>query len=294
MSPARRRWGLPSEVRTAWLFLLPALALLIAVRLVPIVISIWGSFVEPGRGGQEPTIGLGNYEFMFSYPTFYRSVATTITLVLVAVTLQTTLALGLAVLFVHRIKGAGVMRTILLMPLVVPIAASATLWQVLFLPEGPINAVLASVGIPPQPFLLSPDQALYCIILILTWSVTGYWMTVLAAGLHDIPIELYEAASIDGAHARTAFRRITLPLMRRPLLFVIVAATVANFLAFAPTQILTKGGPRESTNVIMYEIFSQSYTNNDTGLASAEITVVLVILGALVALQFRLLGRVDH
>jgi multiple sugar transport system permease protein len=151
--------------------------------------------------------------------------------------------------------------------------------------------VLALVGIEQQPLLTSSSQALFSIVLILTWIVAGYWMTVLTAGLYDIPREFYEAATIDGGGGWRVFRSITLPLLRRPLLFVVVASTVSNFLAFAPAQILTHGGPASSTNVIMYEIYTEAFTNFDLGLASAEITICLLVLGALVSVQFRLLGR---
>lgn len=291
-TPRRGRRENLSEVRAAWLMLLPAILLLLAVRLAPILQAVWGSFIEPGRGGHEPTLGLGNYVFLFKqYPTFINSVVTTVKLVVLAVAVQTGLALAMAVLLARQMRAVGLMRTIILLPLAVPVAASTTVWGIILRPEGPLNAVLALVGIEQQPLLTSSSQALFSIVLILTWVVAGYWMTVLTAGLYDIPREFYEAATIDGGGRWQVFRSITLPLLRRPLLFVVVASTVSNFLAFAPVQILTRGGPASSTNVIMYEIYTQAFTNFDLGLASAEITIVLLVLGALVSVQFRLLGK---
>ncbi len=290
--PRRGRKENLSEVRAAWLMLLPAILLLLAVRLAPILQAVWGSFIEPGRGGHEPTLGLGNYVFLFKqYPTFINSVVTTVKLVVLAVAVQTGLALAMAVLLARQMRAVGLMRTIILLPLAVPVAASTTVWGIILRPEGPLNAVLALVGIEQQPLLTSSSQSLSSIVLILTWIVAGYWMTVLTAGLYDIPRELYEAATIDGGGRWQVFRSITLPLLRRPLLFVVVASTVSNFLAFAPAQILTRGGPAGSTNVIMYEIYTQAFTNFDLSLASAEITIVLLVLGALVSVQFRLLGK---
>ena len=105
------------------------------------------------------------------------------------------------------------------------------------------------LGIPPQPFLTSPQQALLSIMILLSWIGVGYWMMFLIAGINDIPATYYEAAAIDGASAWRQLWSITLPLLRRPLAFVLVADTVSNFLVFAPVQILTKGGPNGSTNL---------------------------------------------
>ena len=287
-----RHRGHSGEAGAALLLLLPAILLLIAIRILPILNGVWQSFAEPASGGHGPHFGLGNYVFLFTkYPTFYKSVLTTLTLVIVSGGAQTLLALGMALLFAQRITGVAIMRTIALLPLAAPIAASAAVWGIIMRPQGPLNAILASIGLGEQPFLTANSQALLCISLILSWSVTGYWMTVLMAGLNDIPRPLYEAAAIDGAGPWRVFHAITLPMMRRPLLFVIVAGTVSNFLAFAPTQILTRGGPLGSTNVIMFEVFSEAYMNYDIGLASAEVVVCLIVLGALVAAQFRMLSH---
>ena len=278
------------EAYAAWLLLLPSLLLLIAVRLVPIANGVWQSLLEPVSGTAGREFGFGNYVFLFTrYPTFYRSVVTTLLLVAVSGAVQTVLAVMMAVLLAGR-RGMGILRTLVLLPLAVPVAASAAVWGIIFRPEGPLNAILVAIGLGQQPFLTTNGQALFCIVVILSWSVSGYWMTVLAAGLEDIPRPLYEAASIDGAGPWASFWSITLPMLRRPILFVLVASTVSNFLAFAPTQILTRGGPVGSTNVIMYEVYTEAYTNYDIGLASAEIVICLLVLGGLVAAQFRMLG----
>jgi multiple sugar transport system permease protein len=176
-------------------------------------------------------------------------------------------------------------------PVAVPIAASTVVWGIAFRPDGPINGFLELIGIGSQPFLTSSVQAPYVIVVILSWIGVGYWMLFLVSGINDIPKHLYEAADIDGAGAFRRFWSITLPLLRRPLVFVIVANTVANYLVFAPSQILTQGGPNGSTRVIMYDIFVQAFKNGDQNLAAAEIVLSMFVLLALVAAQFRLLGE---
>ncbi len=297
-----RRWlgqgvrgarGPSRETRIAWLFLAPALLLLVASRLLPMVLAFIASFTVNQPGGKGTSFGLGNYEFMASYEPFFESLGTTAILVAIAVPLQLGLALVMALVLARPFRGAGLMRTVVILPLVVPAAVAASLWGIMLRPDGPVNGVLSALGLPRQPFLTSPDQALFAIIGIASWAIVGYWMTILIAGLNDIPHEVKEAAAIDGAGRWVQFRRITLPLLRRPINFILVFSTVAAFLTFAPSQILTKGGPAGSTNVVMMEVYSQYYVNYDIGLASAELTLLLVILAGLVALQFRLLGRGD-
>jgi multiple sugar transport system permease protein len=169
-------------------------------------------------------------------------------------------------------------------------AGSAILWGIALEPSGPINGVLTAVGIPAQPFLTSPHQVVGSIILIVSWIGIGYWMMFLIAGLNDIPDVYYEASRIDGAGPLRTFFSITIPLLRRPLLFVLVADTVSNFVLFAPVQILTNGGPQGQSNFLMYNIYNQSFNLSNAYSASAQLVILLLIMIAIVTVQFRLLG----
>ena len=189
------------------------------------------------------------------------------------------------------VPGISLWRTIVVLPIAIPPSVSAVVWGVGYRPDGPINAVLQALGIEAQRFLTSPDQALTSIIVIVSWVGVGYWMTFLLAGLQDIPRALYEAAAIDGADRWQRFRYVTLPLLRRPLTFVLVANTVANFLVFAPIQILTSGGPEGSTNLIMNEIFARAYTAGDISSAHAATVVLVAIVLVIVVIQFRLMSK---
>ncbi len=263
--------------------------MLVLVRAAPIVQAVVQSLIEPARGSAPAHLGLGNFAFLVQYAPFADSVVVTIQFVVISVTAQMVAALLLALLLSGRMRGAGSMRTVLLLPLAIPVAAATTVWGMILRPEGLLNGLLAVVGIDQQPLLTDGSQALSAVALILLWTACGYWMTIIIAGIHDIPGDLHEAASLDGAGRRAKFWHIDLPMLRRPLLFVAVACTVSNFMAFAPAQILTKGGPEGSTRLIMYEIYTQAFTNLDPGLSSAQIVVTMVILGLVVAAQFRLL-----
>ncbi|TIX21648.1 MAG: sugar ABC transporter permease [Mesorhizobium sp.] len=269
------------------LFLAPALVGLIGFRLLPA-----GWLVQASLSGPDGEFaGLDNFEFLFAAPTFAKTVQATLTFVVVTVPLQTAIAFGLALLFAENSRIVSLLRVLVFLPVVIPLSVAAILWGAAYRPEGLANALLMSVGFSAQPFLTSADQALMSIIVMSSWIGVGFWMMFLIGGLKDIPRELYEAASIDGAGKLSSLWHITIPLMRRPLAFVIVADTVASFLLFAPIQILTRGGPGGSTQLIMFDVYQQAYFFNDVSLAAAESLTLMVIMMLIILIQFRLLSR---
>ncbi|WP_431975127.1 carbohydrate ABC transporter permease [Micromonospora haikouensis] len=272
---------------TAGLFLLPALTGLVFLRLVPSVEAVTSAVTN--RLGE---FSLTNFTYLFGDPAFLGSLKVTLLFSLVINPFQIAVALFLAVLLTRHIPLVGLWRTLILLPIAIPQTVSAIVWGVLFRPDGPLNGLLGALGIPAVPWLVSPDTALMSIVILCSWVGVGYWMTFLVAGIHEIPRSLYEASDLDGAGGWKQFVHITLPGIRRPLLFVLVADTVANFLVFAPVRILTQGGPEGSTNLIMNFIFERAYTLADTGSSAAATVVLVSIVIVVVAAQFRLLpGR---
>jgi len=271
-------------------FLAPALVSVFLLRLWPAALAVHDSFQVPG-GGQ----GLDNYIYIFTDQEFLDSLKITAIYSIIVNPLQIAIALALAVLMNAAIPTIGFWRTIVLLPVAIPQSVSAVVWGVALRPDGLVNSVLKTFGLEPQRFLTSPDQSLPSIILIVSWIGVGYWMTFLIAGLQDIPTSLYEAVRIDGANRWQQFRYITLPQLRRPLTFVLVANTVANFLVFAPVQILTAGGPQGSTNLILNEIYSQAFVLSDPTSAAASTVILVSVALLVVTLQFRLMSaKEDH
>jgi multiple sugar transport system permease protein len=279
-----------ANIRAAVVFLLPAILAVVLLRLWPAALALHQSFLAP----RAHTYSLGNYFYIFTDPVFLNSVWITLLYSIIVNPLQIVIALGLAMLMNNKLKLTGFWRAIILLPVAIPQSVSAVVWAVAFRPDGLINALLAEFGIGPQRFTTSPDQALGSIILVVSWTGVGYWMTMLIAGLQDIPKSLYEAVTIDGANSWQRFRHVTLPQLRRPLTFVLVADTVANFLVFAPVQILTNGGPQGSTDLIMNEVYTSAFINNDPGSASAGTVVLVVIVLFVVAIQFSLMNDKDE
>jgi multiple sugar transport system permease protein len=291
-SATRRGWGVNSTgLVAAAPFLLPALVALILLRLWPMAEAVISSLSVGPLGGTATRFGLDNYVFLLTSPDAAMTLRATLLFSLVTNPLQVATALGLALLLSQNLPWVGLWRTVIFLPIAVPQAVAAVVWGVAFRPDGPLNAALVRTGLPPQAFLTSPDQALPSLIALVSWVGVGYWMMFLIAGLLDIPRTYYEAAAVDGASAWQRFRHITLPLLRRPLLFVLVADTVANFLVFAPVQILTQGGPQGATHLVMFDIYDQAYRVGDLRLANAETVLLVMVVLAIVTVQFRLLGR---
>lgn len=275
-----------AQLKAAIPFLLPAVLAMLILRLWPALLALHQSLLAP----RASVYSFDNYTYIFSDPVFLNSIWITVLYSVIVNPLQIAVALGLALLMNNKLPATGFWRSVVLLPVAIPQSVSAVVWAVAFRPDGLLNAMLAAAGIGPQRYITSPDQALASIILVVSWIGVGYWMTMLIAGLQDIPPMLYEAATIDGAGGWQKFRYITLPQLRRPLTFVLVADTVANFLVFAPVNILTNGGPQGSTDLVMNEIYTRAFINNDPGSAAAATVVLVVLVVVIVAIQFRLMS----
>jgi multiple sugar transport system permease protein len=286
---SRRRLG---DLPVALTFLLPAVLAAVLLRLWPTVRAFWDSLHNTPLG-VAPThwVGLEQFSTLFSDPDFINSLKITLLFGIIVNPLQVIVALALAVLLNERIRGAGLMRTLVFLPVAIPQSVSAVIWAVALRPDGPLNGVLAKLGLPAQGFLTSPDQALASIILVVSWIGVGYWMMFLIAGLKEIDPVLYEAAALDGAGRRARFRHVTIPQLSRQITFVLVADTISNLLVFAPVNILTNGGPNGRTDLIMNDVFDRAYNQADIGAAAAATVIVVVIALAIVLVQFRLILR---
>jgi multiple sugar transport system permease protein len=281
-----------SETRAAFLLLAPAMLALAIFRLYPIAVTIWGSlsaesFVNPDK---TVFVGFNNYLDLFGDPVFWKSLWVTLLLNLVINPIQVVLALGLAVMINQNFRGIGFYRILFFIPIAVSLPIACIIWRIMLDPNsGLINSLLNLIHLPSQPFLISQDQALWCIVAIANWKGVSFWMIFLWAGLQDVPREIQEAAILDGANGVQRFFRIVLPLIRRVVLFVLVTDTAVNFLLFVPMFLLTRGGPSYSTNVLMYEAYKSGFVYGQMGRALALVTVLLVLVVGTVVLQFRFL-----
>lgn len=271
-------------------FLLPALLGLLVFRLVPIGVALVGSLYGETLAGDTVWRGLGNYQRLYGDPNVWSSIKLTLLFNLVINPLQIAISFGLALLVFRPGPLIGFFRAAFFLPMTLSIGLTAILWDILLNQHvGPINALLNDLGLGRQGFFHDENQALLTMIAIASWKGCGYWMIFILAGLATIPEELHEAARIDGATAWQRFRHVTLPLMRRPLAFVLVADTAVNFVFFAPVFILTSGGPNGATDLLMFRAYETAFTFGDWGRSMALSSIILAIVAVIAAIELRLL-----
>lgn len=285
-----------TERWTPYLFLLPAMLLLLFWRIVPLVVglreSFYGNALDLTTGRE--WVGLENFRYLFDDPTFWKSIRVTLLFNAIVNPLQLALAVILAVIVNQKVRGISFFRTILLLPIAIAGNIAALVWGLaLDTNYGLVNGILEAIGIGRQPFLRSVDQAMPTMIGIVSWIGVPFWMLFVLAGLQSIPEDLREAARIDGAGRLQIFWGITLPLLKRVLLFILVADTVINFTLFAPPYLLTRGGPSQSTNLMMYDAWKRGFVYGDLGSSEAMIVVLLGILCIVLAFEFILLRSKD-
>ena len=203
--------------------------------------------------------------------------------------LQTALAVGLAIVADQAIKGIRFFRSIYLLPVAISINVTAVVWGLMVDNAGLINGMLNQLGLHEQAFLTSPDQALQTIIMIISWKGVPYWALFFIAALQSIPVSALEAAVVDGANPWQLLTRIKIPILRPIILFVLIADTIINFTLFVPVQLLTRGGPQLSTNLVMYETYRRGFVYGDLGSSAVMLTTMFVVILAVIGLQYLLL-----
>jgi multiple sugar transport system permease protein len=268
------------EAKTGICFVAPAFLFLTLFKLFPIGVSLVESFIRTGITGTKTFVGLENYIYLFKFdPVFWSSTCVTILYSVIINPAMVVISLLMALLLNKSFRYINFFRSLFFLPSAISLAVVAVIWGVIFDPYyGLANSFLRLGGISPQPFFSSSNQALACLVFLGIWRSAGYWMMFYLAGLQGIPAEIYEAANIDGATGWQKFFGITLPLLKRTTAFVLISNTAFNFLTFAPIYILTNGGPRGSTNLLMYESYKSMFVNLDSGKASAISTILLLII----------------
>jgi ABC-type sugar transport system permease subunit len=276
--------------QTAAAFLLPAAIGIFLFAILPIAQAIRISFFDYSLlNPDQIPVGLQNYEQAVKDPVFQIALRNTLCYTVLLVTAQTAAALGLALLLKQQVRGLAFFRSAFFIPVVTSLVVISTVWKLMYNTQGIINGFLGTVSLSPQPFLTSVDQALLSLVAMSVWKDVGFYMLIFLAGLQAIPLELYESAAIDGASRVQGFIRITLPLLRRPAVFVIVVGTISAFKVFTPVYLMTDGGPADSTMVIVFYIFRSAFRYFQMGYASAMSVVLLLIVVVLTLIQFRLL-----
>jgi multiple sugar transport system permease protein len=279
---------LDNDAIAAWIFLAPALILLGVFLLWPIAYLFYLSFTT-GRFTVDGVrwVGLRNYLRLVLNPDFWQVLGNTLYFTLATVIPSLIIPLGLAVLLNRSIALRGLLRTAYFIPSITSLVAVGLGFRWLFQTEGPVNALLDSLGFEPIPWLGSTTWAMPIIILLSSWKQLGFNMVVFLAGLQAIPTSRYEAAELDGANSWQQFWHITLPGLRPTLIFATVTTAIFTLRSFEQVYIITGGGPLNSTNLLVYYIYEQAFALFDFGYAAAVATVLLGFTFVLVYLQLQ-------
>ncbi len=277
-----------NQALLGYLFILPSLIGFIAFFAVPAIRSVFISFQEWNLLTDAEYVGLANYQELFADDRFWRALQITVTYVLWNIPLQTVLALGIALLM-ERISNSPLLRGILILPWLMPNVIVAMLFVWLLDPTlGLINIFLQNIGIGQQGFFGSPDQAIASVAGVNIWRHMGYTAILIYAGLKTIPKSLYEAARVDGANGLVQFLRITLPLLRPVLVFVLVTSVIGSFQIFDTIAVATEGGPAGATRTIIVYIYEQVFERRiNMGMATAASVVLFLILVTVTIVQIR-------
>lgn len=272
---------------TAFFFIAPVIIYNIIFRISPIFISFYLSLTDYSGFMHAKFIGFSNYFRIFSDAEFWDSIFRTLQFSIEVVPLNLFIALLLAILVNHSIKGIKLFRAIYYLPVITPMVAASMIWLWLYDPQiGIFNYILSMFNIPTIYFLQDPSSALHSIAAMRIWRGVGWNMLIYLAGLQGIPKTYYEVASIDGAGRVKCFFKITLPLLRSVHLYVIVVGLIQTLQTFTEVYVMTNGGPLESTTTAGLLIYRVAFDYMDMGYASAMSFMLGIIIMILSVVGF--------
>ena len=267
----------------AYIFVAPAVILLIAFLVVPMIYTVYfsGFKYQIMRPDAMKFIGFENYQKLFSDKNFWLALKNTVYFTVIVVPCQCVLALALALLVSKKFRGVAVFRTMYFAPQLTSMVVISVLWSVLYNANpntGLINSILVSLGMSPIKFLSDASTAMNSIIFMSAWQGAGYQMMIFLAGLQGIPRDQYEAASVDGATKFKQFLYITIPGLKGTIKYVIMITMIQAMKLFTQPYIMTQGGPKNSTKTLVYYIYTQGFQKGNFGYACSIAAVFFVIV----------------
>ena len=277
------------QVRAPLLFLAPNLLIFFIFIILPAVSGLRMAFFDWSILGDKSFIFFDNFKNLGGDEMFWRSLGNTLRYVLLVVPLLTASALAVALLVSGQGRFEGVYRGFYYLPTMLSFVIVGIIWRWLLGDEiGIINYLLRLTGGKGVRWLTTPAMANLSLIFITVWAQTGFYMVMFVGGLQAIPDTLFEAAEIDGANSLQIFTKIKLPMIRPTMLVVLVLATINAFKAFELIYVLTKGGPGVSTKFLVQTIYQIAFEEDRMGYASSMAIVLMLVIGVLTMLQFRM------
>ncbi|MED5018022.1 sugar ABC transporter permease [Paenibacillus chibensis] len=280
------RW---KERTLAYFFLAPSLLLFGIFLFYPLIKSVYLSlYLTDPQGRVASFAGLDNFKSILTSDIFYNSLWITVKYILLTVPTGVAAALLLAALSIPKLRLTKLFQFFFSLPMAVSVGTGSIIWMVLYHPTlSVLNYGLSLFGISPIAWLTDPKWALLSIALMTVWLNLGFNYIVMLSGMQSVPEDLYESAKIDGSGSFRTFFRITLPLISPSLFFISVVSIISAFQSFAQINILTKGGPMNSTDVLVYNIYQDAFINYRFGIGSAQALILFVLITLLTILQFK-------
>jgi multiple sugar transport system permease protein len=288
------------KVIWAYIFLTIPIIFFLYIRIYPTLFAFQMSFYDYSpMATEQEYVGLENYADILDDLENPRSdtrkaFQNTAKYILLGVPIQLVLALGIALMLNEIRFMSNVYRLLFFLPFVTSTIAISWVFRILFERQGYFNTLLDLFSLPTQPFLRSPDQALYAILVVVVWQGLGFAVIIFLAGLKQIPQTYYEAAWIDGANRWQSFWRITLPLLNPSIVFLIVLQSISFLRMFAPVYAMTvqgSGGPLNSTTTVVLRVVREAFDSNNMGFAAALTVVLFVIILTVTVIQLRVTTR---
>lgn len=284
------------DQRSAWLFLLPVMAVLAAVAVFPILYSLYLSFfsLKLTRPHRVPFVGLDNYGAILAEPAFWAAVGRTVEFTLISVVAIAALALLVALLLNETFRGRPLIGALLLVPWAIPTVANGLMWKWIYdSGYGALNGLLYQLGVIEsyRIWLGDPDKTLALIANAFVWKELPLAAILILVTMKSIPGDLYRAAKVDGANLWQRFVHVTLPSLRPGFMLVLIYETMMAVRHFDLFFILTEGGPGEASHVLAWEIYVETFRSLSFGTGSALAYIMAIVTFALAYTIIRTLGR---
>ncbi|AOZ94528.1 glycerol-3-phosphate ABC transporter permease [Paenibacillus crassostreae] len=280
----------------AYAFLAPSLVLFSIFLFYPLIKSVYLSmYLTDPRGRVAQFVGLKNFTDLLSSELFYKSITNTLSFILLTVPTGIILAMLLAAIAQNRLRGIFLFRFIFSLPMAISVGTGSIIWMILYHPTlGVFNYFLTLMNATPIHWLTDPKWALISISIMTVWMNLGFQFIVLLSGMQSVPEDIYDSAKIDGSGSFRTFFKLTLPLITPSLFFVAVVSMIGAFQSFGQINILTKGGPMNSTNVMVFNIYQDAFVNYRFGVGSAQALILFTIILILTLIQFKFLEKKVH
>ncbi len=280
----------------AWLLILPSLVFLSLFTLYPILSTFYNSLFRINLSAREPEfIAFENFTGAFGDAVFLKALGNNILIALITIPISIAIAISMAVYANSALRGRWLIKAGYFYPTLLPMIAVANIWLFIYTPGyGLLSYAEGLAGKTGTNWLGDPSTVLPALIVMLIWKEAGYFMVFFLSGLQSISKDMYDASYIDGANKWQAFRHITWPMLMPTTLFVMVIAVTNAFKVVDHLYIMTKGGPDNSSNMVLYYIYQTGFEFWDTGMASAITAILVVMLLAVTCIQFFTIDRKVH